>query len=122
MKTIVLALAVLFTACHQESIITTKSGLQYEIIKKGSGEQPQTGDKVTVHYSGYLTDSAKTKFDSSLDRNQPFTFKLGKGQVIPGWDEGVALLSVGDNAIFTFLLIWHTESVVLVVLFLQMQT
>ncbi|MBJ10443.1 MAG: peptidylprolyl isomerase [Flavobacteriales bacterium] len=99
MKTIVLALTVLFVACQQKSTITTESGLQYEIIEKGLGEQPQTGDKVTVHYSGYLTDSAKTKFDSSLDRNQPFTFILGKGQVIPGWDEGIALLSVGDKAV-----------------------
>ena len=99
MKTIVLALAVLFAACQQESTVTTDSGLQYEIINRGSGEQPQMGDKVTVHYSGYLNDSAKTKFDSSLDRDQPFTFKLGKGQVIPGWDEGISLLSVGDKAV-----------------------
>ena len=99
MKTIVLALAFLFAACQQESPITTESGLQYEITVTGSGEQPQLGDKVTVHYTGYLTDSAKTKFDSSLDRDQPFTFKLGKGQVIPGWDEGIALLSVGDKAV-----------------------
>ena len=101
MKTIVLALAFLFAACQQESTITTESGLQYEITKKGTGEQPQAGDKVTVHYTGYLTDSAKTKFDSSVDRGQPFTFKLGKGQVIKGWDEGIALLSVGDKATLT---------------------
>ena len=101
MKTIVLALAFLFAACQQESTIITESGLQYEITEKGAGEQPQAGDKVTVHYTGYLTDSAKTKFDSSLDRDQPFTFKLGKGQVIPGWDEGIALLSVGDKATLT---------------------
>ncbi len=101
MKNIVLALAFLFAACQQDKTITTESGLQYEITKKGTGEQPQAGDKVTVHYTGFLTDSAKTKFDSSVDRGQPFTFKLGKGQVIKGWDEGVALLSVGDNATFT---------------------
>lgn len=101
MKTIVLALAFLFAACQQESTITTESGLQYEITEKGTGEQPQAGDKVTVHYTGYLADSAKTKFDSSLDRDTPFSFKLGKGQVIPGWDEGIALLSVGDKATFT---------------------
>tara|TARA_B100000900_G_scaffold408162_1_gene421999 strand:+ start:425 stop:1204 length:780 start_codon:yes stop_codon:yes gene_type:complete len=101
MKNIVLALAFLFAACQQDKTITTESGLQYEITKKGTGEQPQAGDKVTVHYTGFLTDSAKTKFDSSVDRGQPFTFKLGKGQVIKGWDEGLALLSVGDNATFT---------------------
>ena len=99
MKTIVLALAFLFVACQQESTITTESGLKYEITENGAGDQPQKGDKVTVHYTGYLTDSAQTKFDSSLDRDQPFTFKLGKGQVIPGWDEGIALLSVGDKAV-----------------------
>ena len=101
MKTIVLALAFLFVACQQDNTITTESGLQYEITEKGTGEQPQAGDKVTVHYTGFLTDSAKTKFDSSLDRDQPFTFQLGKGQVIKGWDEGIALLSVGDKATLT---------------------
>ncbi|MBF90162.1 MAG: peptidylprolyl isomerase [Flavobacteriales bacterium] len=101
MKTIVLALAFLLAACQQDNTITTDSGLQYEITEKGTGEQPQSGDKVTVHYSGFLTDSAKTKFDSSLDRDQPFTFQLGKGQVIKGWDEGIALLSVGDKATLT---------------------
>ena len=101
MKIILLALAFLFTACQQDNRIITESGLQYKITEKGNGEQPQFGDKVTVHYTGFLTDSAKTKFDSSLDRDQPFTFKLGKGQVIKGWDEGIALLSVGDKATFT---------------------
>ena len=101
MKNIVLALAFLFAACQQNNTIITESGLQYKINEKGTGEQPQAGDKVTVHYTGFLTDSAKTKFDSSVDRGQPFTFKLGKGQVIKGWDEGIALLSVGDNATFT---------------------
>ena len=62
MKTIVLALAFLFAACQQDNTITTESGLKYEITEKGTGEQPQTGDKVTVHYTGFLTDSAKTKF------------------------------------------------------------
>ena len=91
-----------FTACQQETVITTESGLQYEITLNGNGASPQVGDKVTVHYSGFLSDSAKTKFDSSLDRDQPFSFKLGKGQVIPGWDEGIALLKVGDKAIFHY--------------------
>ena len=102
MKTIVLALAFLFAACQQDNkTITTDSGLKYEITEKGNGEQPKTGDKVTVHYTGFLMDSAKTKFDSSIDRGQPFAFNLGKGQVIKGWDEGIALLSVGDKATLT---------------------
>ena len=76
MKIILLALAFLFTACQQDNRIITESGLQYKITEKGNGEQPQFGDKVTVHYTGFLTDSAKTKFDSSFDRDQPFTFKF----------------------------------------------
>ena len=86
MKALVLALAIFLAACQQETVITTESGLQYEITLNGNGASPQVGDKVTVHYSGFLSDSAKTKFDSSLDRGEPFSFKLGKGQVIPGWD------------------------------------
>jgi peptidylprolyl isomerase len=101
MKALVLALAIFLAACQQETVITTESGLQYEITLNGNGASPQVGDKVTVHYSGFLSDSAKTKFDSSIDRGEPFSFKLGKGQVIPGWDEGIALLKVGDKAILT---------------------
>ena len=96
MKIIVFALAFLFAACQQDNTITTESGLQYEITEKGTGEQPQAGDKVTVHYTGFLTDSAKTKFDSSLDRDQPFTFQLGKGQVIKGWDDGLIGMKEGE--------------------------
>lgn len=80
---------------------TTASGLKYKITKKGTGVQPVNGDQVSVHYVGTLPDSAKTKFDSSRDRGQPFSFKLGAGQVIKGWDEGIALLHVGDMAILT---------------------
>lgn len=99
MKSIVFALAVALMASCQPKMTTTESGLSYEILEKGFGEHPQVGDRVTVHYTGYLTDSAKTKFDSSLDRDKPFTFPLGKGRVIKGWDEGVALLHVGDKAV-----------------------
>ena len=67
MKALVLALAIFLAACQQETVITTESGLQYEITLNGNGASPQVGDKVTVHYSGFLSDSAKTKFDSSLD-------------------------------------------------------
>ena len=77
----------------------TNSGLEYEIIKEGSGETPQKGQHVTVHYTGWLDDNGKTgtKFDSSVDRNQPFTFIIGVGQVIKGWDEGVMGMKVGEK-------------------------
>ena len=77
--------------------ITTPSGLTYLITKKGTGPQLKTGDTVTMNYTGTLTNGVK--FDSSHDRDQPFAFKLGTGQVIKGWDEGVAKLRVGDQAI-----------------------
>lgn len=76
----------------------TESGLRYQIIQKGSGANAQKGQTVSVHYKGQLTDG--TVFDSSYKRNQPIEFSLGTGQVIPGWDEGVALLQVGDKARF----------------------
>jgi peptidylprolyl isomerase len=72
-----------------------KSGLAYIDMVVGAGEQPKDGNRVTVHYTGYLTDGKK--FDSSVDRNQPFTFILGAGQVIKGWDEGVATMKVGGK-------------------------
>jgi FKBP-type peptidyl-prolyl cis-trans isomerase len=75
------------------SIVTTASGLQYEETRAGSGASAQAGQDVTVHYTGWLTDGRK--FDSSRDRGQPFSFGLGKGQVIAGWDEGVAGMQVG---------------------------
>lgn len=78
---------------------TTASGLKYIITKEGKGQRAKTGDDVLVHYTGKLTDS--TIFDSSIPRGQPFKFKLGAGQVIKGWDEGIALLNVGDKAILT---------------------
>jgi peptidylprolyl isomerase len=71
------------------------SGLQFIDIKVGTGDSPQPGQTVEVHYSGWLADG--TKFDSSLDRGQPFDFLLGAGRVIPGWDEGVASMKVGDK-------------------------
>jgi len=72
---------------------TTASGLQYVDVKPGTGESPQKGQQVTVQYTGWLADG--TKFDSSRDRNQPFTFRIGQGQVIKGWDEGVATMKTG---------------------------
>ena len=73
----------------------TDSGLKYEDLKEGDGDTAAAGHLVTVHYTGWLTDG--TKFDSSKDRNDPFRFKLGAGQVIRGWDEGVAGMKVGGT-------------------------
>ncbi len=76
----------------------TASGLRYQILQKGDGKKAEKGKKVSVHYKGQLIDG--TVFDSSYKRNQPIDFALGVGQVIPGWDEGVGLLKVGDKARF----------------------
>jgi peptidylprolyl isomerase len=69
--------------------------LKYEDIVEGTGASPQSGQNVTVHYTGTLENG--TKFDSSLDRGQPFTFQIGVGQVIKGWDEGVMTMKVGGK-------------------------
>ena len=74
---------------------TTASGLIYEELIVGDGAQAASGQQVTVHYTGWLTDG--TKFDSSKDRNDPFEFHLGAGQVIKGWDEGVAGMKIGGR-------------------------
>ena len=76
----------------------TESGLRYQIIQKGSGSKATKGATVSVHYKGQLADG--TVFDSSYKRKEPIEFALGTGQVISGWDEGVALLNVGDKARF----------------------
>jgi peptidylprolyl isomerase len=73
----------------------TASGLRYTDLVVGTGASPQKGQKVTVHYTGTLENG--TKFDSSRDRNQPFEFTIGVGQVIRGWDEGVATMKVGGR-------------------------
>ena len=74
---------------------TTASGLQIEELVVGSGNAATAGQKVSVHYTGWLTNG--TKFDSSKDRGEPFIFPLGKGHVIRGWDEGVAGMKVGGK-------------------------
>ncbi len=73
-----------------------ESGLVIVVKEEGSGPKPQSGQNVKVHYTGTLLDG--TKFDSSLDRGEPFTFRLGAGQVIRGWDEGVSKLKIGSKA------------------------
>jgi len=75
--------------------VTTPSGLTYEDLAVGSGTAARSGSNVRVHYTGWLTNG--TKFDSSLDRGEPFGFPLGKGQVIAGWDEGVEGMRVGGK-------------------------
>lgn len=75
--------------------ITTSSGLQYEDTREGTGPVAQSGQTVSVHYTGWLTDGKK--FDSSKNRNQPFEFPLGAGRVIKGWDEGVQGMKVGGS-------------------------
>jgi len=75
--------------------VKTDSGLQYWDIKEGLGPFAKAGDHVTVHYTGWFTDGKK--FDSSVDAHQPYKFTLGKGEVIKGWDEGVAGMKVGGK-------------------------
>ena len=95
--------AVLVAACSQSqapsgggdggSEVTTPSGLKYTDEKVGTGAEAKAGQTAVVHYTGWLTDGKK--FDSSKDRNQPFSFPLGGGRVIKGWDEGVQGMKVG---------------------------
>jgi hypothetical protein len=99
MKKILLILFILFTALEfcfaQSDTVTTSSGLKYLVMKNGKGKQAKEGMAVEVHYTGYLTDGKK--FDSSRDRGVPIEFTLGEGQVIKGWDEGIALMRVGGK-------------------------
>jgi peptidylprolyl isomerase len=75
--------------------VTTPSSLKYVDLKVGDGASPKQGQQVIVHYTGWLTNG--TKFDSSVDKGQPFNFRLGMGMVIKGWDEGVATMKVGGK-------------------------
>jgi hypothetical protein len=77
------------------SEVTTRTGLKYVDIKEGDGPTPQTGQTVSVHYTGTLANG--TKFDSSVDRGQPFEFPIGRGRVIKGWDEGLMTMKVGGK-------------------------
>src|SRR5207237_8922398 len=80
---------------QEPNIIKTNDGLQYEDHVAGTGDEANAGNTVDVHYTGTLKDGKK--FDSSVDRGRPFSFKLGAGQVIKGWDEGVAGMKVGGT-------------------------
>lgn len=78
-----------------DKAITTDSGLKYTVLQEGSGETPKKGQTVVVHYTGTLENGSK--FDSSRDRGQPFSFKVGTGQVIKGWDEALSTMKVGER-------------------------
>lgn len=78
-----------------DKVVTTDSGLKYSVIKEGTGATPKKGQTVEVHYTGTLENGKK--FDSSRDRNQTFKFKIGEGQVIKGWDEGLSTMKVGEQ-------------------------
>lgn len=86
-------------AASAAETVTTPSGLQYRDEVVGTGAEPKAGQKVSVHYTGWLDDGGKPgkKFDSSRDRGTPFSFTLGAGQVISGWDTGVATMKIGGK-------------------------
>jgi FKBP-type peptidyl-prolyl cis-trans isomerase len=101
---VIILVAVLVSCSHTKEtnkskedtgMVVSKTGLKYIDLTVGNGPIPQAGQKVKVHYVGTLQDG--TKFDSSRDRNEPFVFTLGKGEVIKGWDEGLATMHVGGK-------------------------
>lgn len=94
-NTTTIAENIMSEANENENTVTTESGLKYVEITEGDGASPQKGQTVTVHYTGTLENG--TKFDSSRDRNRPFQFNIGVGQVIQGWDEGVGTMKVGGR-------------------------
>ena len=83
------------TEVDEKDFSTTPSGLKYYDLVEGTGETPKEGQTVIVHYTGWLEDG--TQFDSSVDRGEEFSFPLGQGRVIPGWDEGVSTMKVGGK-------------------------
>ncbi len=102
MKKIILLMVVAIFMCVSSgmaSMMTTDSGLRYEDHKIGDGATATAGQKVSVHYTGWLDQDGEKgkKFDSSVDRGRPFDFPLGAGRVIRGWDEGVAGMKVGGK-------------------------
>jgi peptidylprolyl isomerase len=99
LSTLVGAALIAMTTAANAEIVTLPSGLRYQDEVVGTGPEPKAGQQVTVQYTGWLDEGGKKgkKFDSSRDRNQPFTFPLGAGQVIKGWDEGVATMKTGGK-------------------------
>ncbi|GJD79314.1 FKBP-type peptidyl-prolyl cis-trans isomerase [Methylobacterium gregans] len=93
------ALIAMTAAANADAYTTLPSGLKYKDEVVGTGPEPKTGQQVTVHYTGWLDQNGKQgkKFDSSRDRGQPFSFQIGAGQVIRGWDEGVATMKAGGR-------------------------
>jgi peptidylprolyl isomerase len=87
------------STAQAQGAVTLPSGLKIIDVKVGTGATPKTGQTVVVNYTGWLYENGKKgdKFDSSLDRNEPFSFPIGRGQVIPGWDQGVATMRVGGK-------------------------
>ena len=94
-----LSIAMTAAAAPADAYTTMASGLQYRDEVVGTGPEPKAGQTVNVHYTGWLYNEATkgAKFDSSRDRGKPFSFRLGEGQVIAGWDEGVATMHVGGK-------------------------
>lgn len=103
MRNVIHAAGALFllmtSAAPAADTVTTSSGLKYKDEVVGTGPSPASGQTVNVHYTGWLDEGGKPgrKFDSSRDRGQPFSFKIGNRQVIAGWDEGVATMKVGGK-------------------------
>ena len=100
-KTILMAmvLVLVLSTVALAKVTTTPSGLKYDDTKVGTGIEAKPGKTVFVHYTGWLDENGKkgAKFDSSLDRGKPFSFSLGAGMVIKGWDEGVAGMKIGGK-------------------------
>jgi FKBP-type peptidyl-prolyl cis-trans isomerase FkpA len=92
-------IATIVTPAKAQAVMTTPDGLQIIDLKVGTGASPKTGQTVVVHYTGWLYVDGKkgAKFDSSVDRGQPFEFPIGQQQVIAGWDEGVATMKIGGK-------------------------
>jgi peptidylprolyl isomerase len=90
---------ILSDSAEAQNVVTMPSGLKYIDIKVGTGPSPRTGQTCVMHYTGWLYDGGKkgAKFDSSVDRGEPFEFRIGMHQVIAGWDEGVATMKVGGK-------------------------
>ena len=93
------ALIAMTASANAAETVTTPSGLKYQDEVVGTGPAPKAGQQVTVQYTGWLDEAGKKgkKFDSSRDRNQPFSFTIGAGQVIQGWDEGVMSMKTGGK-------------------------